>query len=70
MQLNNFFLEMYCTTLMMVIRSAPNKNNQKVVEQQAVWRGHKLFNNNQMSRFLLSYWKFQQFKRFNSTLML
>jgi len=25
-----------------VIRFAPNKNNQKVVEQQAVWRGHKL----------------------------
>jgi len=26
----------------MVIPSAPNKNDQKVVEQ-AVWRGHKLF---------------------------
>jgi len=24
---------------MMVIRFAPNKNNQKVVEEQAVWRG-------------------------------
>jgi len=23
----------------MVIRFAPNKNNQKVVEEQAVWRG-------------------------------
>jgi len=27
----------------MVIRFAPNKNNQKVVEDQAVWRGHKIF---------------------------
>jgi len=26
----------------MVIRFAPNKNNRKVVEEQAVWRGHKL----------------------------
>ena len=36
-----------CTTLIMVIRFAPNKSNQKVVEEQAVWRDHKLFNNNQ-----------------------
>jgi len=27
----------------MEIRFAPNKNKQKVVEEQAVWRGHKLF---------------------------
>jgi len=27
----------------MLIRFAPNKNNQKAVEEQAVWRGHKLF---------------------------
>jgi len=32
-----------CTTLIMLIRFAPNKNNQKAVEEQAVWRGHKLF---------------------------
>jgi len=25
----------------------PNKNNQKVVKEKAVWRGHKLFYNNQ-----------------------
>ena len=50
----------------MVIRFAPNKNNtQKVVEEQAVWRALTA-----MSRFLLSIWKFQQFARFNSTLML
>jgi len=30
----------------MVIRFAPNKNNQKVVDEQAVWRGHKLLNHN------------------------
>jgi len=29
--------------LIMVIRFAPNKNNQKVVDEQAVWGGHKLF---------------------------
>jgi len=28
---------------MMVIRFAFNKNNQKVVKEQAVWRDHKLF---------------------------
>jgi len=27
----------------MVIRLGLNKNNQKVVEEQAVWRDHKLF---------------------------
>jgi len=27
----------------MVIHFAPNKSNQKVVEEQAVWRDHKLF---------------------------
>jgi len=27
----------------MVIRFAPNKNNQKVVEEHAVEHGHKLF---------------------------
>jgi len=32
----------------MVIRFALNKNNQKVVEEQAVWRGTKTV----MSRFL------------------
>jgi len=37
MQLNNIFLKK-CTTLIMVIRFALNKNNQKIVEQ-AVWRG-------------------------------
>jgi len=31
----------------MVIRFGLNKNNQKVVEEQAVWRDHKLFNHNQ-----------------------
>ena len=31
----------------MVIRFAPNKNNQKVVEEQTVWRGQNFFNNNQ-----------------------
>jgi len=34
MQLKNVFLKK-CTTLIMVIRFAPNKNNQKVVEEQA-----------------------------------
>jgi len=29
--------------MLMVIRFAPNKNNQKVVEEQVVRRGHKLF---------------------------
>jgi len=29
--------------VIMVIRSAPNKNDQKVVEEQPVWCGHKLF---------------------------
>ena len=48
----------------MVIHFAPNKNNQKVIEQ-AVWRGTTT-----MSRFLLSIWKLQQFARFNSTLIL
>ena len=38
MQLNNF--ELYHVN--MVIRFGP-KNNQKVVEEQAVWRDHKLF---------------------------
>jgi len=28
---------------MMVIRFAPDNNNQKVVEEQAVWRSHKHF---------------------------
>jgi len=28
---------------MMVIRFVHNKNNQKVVEEQADWRGHNLF---------------------------
>ena len=28
---------------MMLIRYSPYKNNQKVVEEQAVWSGHKLF---------------------------
>ena len=32
-----------CTTLIMAIRSAPDKSNQTVVEEQAVWRDHKLF---------------------------
>ena len=27
----------------MVIRFAPNKNNQKVVEEQAVWRGTNFY---------------------------
>jgi len=27
----------------MVNRFAPNKNNQKVVEEEAAWRGYKLF---------------------------
>jgi len=27
----------------MVIRFATNKNNQKFVEERAVWRGHKRF---------------------------
>jgi len=50
----------------MVIRFAPNRNNnQKVVEEQAVWRGTTA-----MSRFLLSIWKFQQFAQFSGTLML
>jgi len=41
MQLNNVFQEMYY-----VNNGDPfyhNKNNQKVVEEQAVWCGHKLF---------------------------
>jgi len=33
MQLNNFFKEMY------YVRFASNKNNQKVAEEQEVWRG-------------------------------
>jgi len=37
MQLNNFFKNYI--TFIMVIRFAPNKNNQKVVEEQAVWWG-------------------------------
>jgi len=50
----------------MVIRFAPNKNNnQKVVEEQAVWRGTNCY-----VKISLSIWKFQQFARFNSTLML
>ena len=53
----------------MAIRFGLNKNNQKVVEEQAVWRDRKLFNN-QHVKFLLSLQKFQQFARFNSTLML
>jgi len=51
---------------MMVIRFAPNKNNnQKVVEEQAVWRGTNCY-----VKSLLSIWKFQQFARFDRTLML
>jgi len=45
----------------MVIRFAPNKNNnQKVVEEQALDEALTA-----MSRFLLSIWKFQQFAQFN-----
>jgi len=29
--------------LLMVLWFASNKNNQKVVEEQALWRGHKHF---------------------------
>jgi len=35
-----FFSKKY---LIMVIHFASNKNNQKVVEEQAIWRSHKLF---------------------------
>ena len=38
MQLNNVFFKK-CITLIMVIRFTPNKNNHKVVEEQAVWWG-------------------------------
>jgi len=70
MQLNNVFFKK-CTTLIIVIRFAPNKNNQKVEEDQAglKWPQTFLITTN-MSRFLLSLRKFQQFARFNSTLML
>jgi len=40
MQLYNVFK---CATLVMVIRFAPNKNIQKIVEEQHFWCGHKLF---------------------------
>jgi len=50
----------------MVIRFAPNKNNnQKVVQKQAVWRGTNCY-----VKISLSIWKFQQFARFNGILML
>jgi len=50
----------------MVIRFVANKNNnQKVVEQQAIWRGTKCY-----VKISLINLKFQQFARFNSTLML
>jgi len=50
----------------MVIRFAPNKNNnQKVVEEQAVWRGSNCY-----VKISLINLKFQQLARFNSTLML
>jgi len=38
MQLNNAFFKK-STTLIMVIRFAPNKNNNQTVVEQAVWRG-------------------------------
>ena len=51
---------------MMVIRIAPNKNNNpKVVEEQAVWRGTNCY-----VKISFINWKFQQFAQFNSTLML
>jgi len=46
MQLNNVLFKK-CALLIMVIRFAPNKNNQNVVEEQALWRNHKHFNNKQ-----------------------
>ena len=54
----------------MLICFAPNQNKQKFMEKQEVWRGHKFLITNNISRFLLSLWKFQQFERFHSTLML
>jgi len=47
------------------VRFAPNKNNQKVVEEIAIWRG-----TNCCVKISLINWKFQQFARFTSTLML
>jgi len=49
----------------MVIRFARNKTNQKVVEEQGFDEALA-----SASRFLLSIWKFQQFARFSSTLVL
>jgi len=49
----------------MVIRFAPHKNNnQKVVEEQAVWRGTNCY----VKIFLINL-KVSAFARFNSTLM-
>jgi len=53
----------------MVIRFAPNKKNQKVVEEQAVWRGTICCVKISLESFC-KIWKFLQFARFNSTLML
>jgi len=48
----------------MVIRFAPNKNNnQNVVEEQAVWRGTNCY----VKISLINLFKFQQFVRINST---
>jgi len=50
----------------MVIRFVANKNNnQKIVEEQAVWRGTNCY-----VKIPLINLKFQQFAWFNSTLML
>jgi len=52
--------------LIIVIRFAPNKNNnQKVVKNKRFYKAPTA-----MSRFLLSVWKFQQFAQVKSTLIL
>jgi len=43
MQLNNVFLRNLLYYVNMVIHLSLNKNNQKVLEEEAVWRDDKLF---------------------------